>query len=132
MNSLKAEKRFRLNKWAEIIRECKTSGIKVSEWLAQNNISKDQYYYWQRKVKDACLESMQMKQATFVELPADIPASNTQVSIRKAHIKPKAKQVDITPMPAATLKLNCVALDIYDNASPEFIKNMLEAIIYVK
>ena len=28
----------------------------VSEWLKQNNVSKDQYYYWQRKLKDACLE----------------------------------------------------------------------------
>lgn len=44
MNSLNAEKKYQLSKWTNIIKECKSSGLKVSKWLEQNNISKDQYY----------------------------------------------------------------------------------------
>ena len=72
MNSLTAEKRYQFAKWAEIIKSCKSSGMQVSEWLKQNNISKDQYYYWQRKLKDACLESLQAEQSTFIELPVEV------------------------------------------------------------
>ncbi|MBQ2983152.1 MAG: hypothetical protein IJD58_13720 [Lachnospiraceae bacterium] len=59
MNSLIAEKRYQFAKWIEIIKSCKTSGIQISEWLKQNNISKDPYYYLLRKLKDVCLESLQ-------------------------------------------------------------------------
>ena len=58
MNSLPVEKQYQIAKWADIIKSCKSSGMMVSERLNQNNISKDQYYYWQRKLKDACLESL--------------------------------------------------------------------------
>ena len=42
MNSLTAEKRYQFAKWAEVIKSCKSSGIQISEWLKQNNISKEQ------------------------------------------------------------------------------------------
>ena len=88
MNSLTAEKRYQFAKWAEIIKSCKSSGMQVSEWLKQNNISKDQYYYWQRKLKDACLESLQAEQSTFVELPVDVPQlCETKPVVKKATIK---------------------------------------------
>lgn len=41
-----------LESWALIIQECKNSGLKPKDWLAQNNISKDQYYYWLRLVRE--------------------------------------------------------------------------------
>ena len=41
-----------LESWALIIQECKNSGLKTKDWLDQNNISKDQYYYWLRLVRE--------------------------------------------------------------------------------
>lgn len=41
-----------LENWAVLIHECKNSGMKTKDWLAQNNISKDQYYYWLRLVRE--------------------------------------------------------------------------------
>ena len=35
-----------------LIQECQNSGTKTKDWLAQNNISKDQYYYWLRFVRE--------------------------------------------------------------------------------
>ena len=133
MNSLSVEKKYQLSKWADIVKACKSSGMRVSEWLAQNNISKDQYYYWQRKVKDACLESMQMEQTTFVELPVEVPQVDAHMPvIKKATIKAKAEFTVENTLPVATLKLDGVSMDIYDNASPQFIKSLAEAFLYVK
>ena len=35
-----------LETWTAIVQECRDSGMKTEDWLAENNISKDQYYYW--------------------------------------------------------------------------------------
>ena len=133
MNSLTAEKQYQFAKWTEIIKSSKSSGMMVSEWLKQNNISKDQYYYWQRKLKDACLESMQAEQTTFVELPTEVPqVYEYKPVIKKATIKAATTLTLEKTVPVATLKLNGASLDIYDNASPRFIRNFVEAFMYAK
>ena len=132
MNSLTAEKQYQLAKWADIIKSCKSSGMMVSERLNQNNISKDQYYYWQRKLKDACLESLQEKQVSFVELPVEASSGCTNKPVTK---KATIKSTTLTPennVVAATLKIVGANIDIYDNASPQFIRNFVEAFMYVK
>ena len=88
MNSLTAEKQYQLAKLADIIKSCKSSGMMISEWLKQNNVSKDQYYYCQRKLKDACLESLQKEQVSFVELPVEASRDCTNKPVtKKATIK---------------------------------------------
>ena len=37
-----------LETWVAIIQECRNSGMKIKDWLAESNISKDQYYYLYR------------------------------------------------------------------------------------
>lgn len=44
--------------WTAIIQECRNSGMKTKDWLAENNISKDQYYYWFKQLRlAACMQS---------------------------------------------------------------------------
>ena len=65
MNTKLATRQIRLNEWAAIIKDCKASGQKVDIYCEQHGLSRDAYYYWLRKVKEAALT-----QAGFVELPA--------------------------------------------------------------
>lgn len=44
MNAKELETPHNLKKWAAIIKECRSSGMKILQWLEINNISKDQYY----------------------------------------------------------------------------------------
>ena len=41
---------MKLAYWSGIIKEAKTSGMKISEWCDKNQISHRKYYYWHRKV----------------------------------------------------------------------------------
>ena len=77
MNARELETQHNLKKWAAIIKECRSSGMKILQWLEINNISKDQYYYWQRKLKETCIDTLERQAATFVELPVtkEVPAS---------------------------------------------------------
>ena len=67
---------YRLQEWAEQIKACQNrpDGMKIIDWCAQNNITKANYYYRLRKVREACLESMpkEMLPTSIVPVPAEI------------------------------------------------------------
>ncbi len=52
-----------LQEWAAQIRDCQSrpAGMSVSEWCACHGIKKANYYYRLRRVRKACLESIQEK-----------------------------------------------------------------------
>ena len=45
MRLSEAEKQLKLQHWATLIQEYNDSGLKLKDWLCENNLSKDQYYY---------------------------------------------------------------------------------------
>ena len=66
MNNTKlATTKLRLQHWAQIFHDRANSGMNVKEYCAAQCLSKDAYYYWLRKVKNAALESAGID---FVEL----------------------------------------------------------------
>ena len=48
---------YRLQRWAEIIRECQASGLTNREFCTQRGIPEKKYYYWLRKVREAAAEA---------------------------------------------------------------------------
>ncbi len=50
---------YRLQEWAEQIRECqrRPAGMSVVSWCACHGITKANYYYRLRRVREACLEN---------------------------------------------------------------------------
>ena len=66
MNSVKVQHQIRLQKWAGLIKEQQESNLSINRRLKENNISRDQYYYWKRKLKDAVIDVLS---SGFVEIP---------------------------------------------------------------
>ena len=50
---------YRLQEWAAQIRECQNrpTGMSVIDWCAGHGITKANYYYRLRRVREACLEN---------------------------------------------------------------------------
>ena len=48
---------YRLQSWAEIIRERQASGLTNKEFCAERGIPEKRYYYWLRKVREAASEA---------------------------------------------------------------------------
>ncbi len=53
--------RHRLQEWAAQIRDCQSrpAGMSIVSWCACHGITKANYYYRLRRVREACLESIQ-------------------------------------------------------------------------
>ena len=65
----------RIRQWAEQIRNCQNrpKGMDVETWCTQNNLTKANYYYRLRRVRQICLDQVQDTETTaFVELSAEI------------------------------------------------------------
>ena len=80
--SLVAEQ-LRLQQWAEQIKDCRNrpADMKVDTWCTQHGLTKANYYYRLRRVREACLTVCEIAGASFVALPkpaivpTDVPAS---------------------------------------------------------
>ena len=104
---------IRLKQWSELIEAANRSGQPRIEWLKENGISKDAFYYWQRKVRRYYAEENGLMPAvgntdkvSLVEVPLARPTSG------------------ITAGPAAVIRIGNMAVEISPNASGEFMERL--------
>ncbi len=111
----------RLNEWARQIQECKNrpADMDINTWCSLHGISRGNYYYRLRKVREAVLRNTKKDTATsFVEISAASNIVNNTDTSRETI--------------AATLSVNGSTLQISDRASAGFLKNLLGALAYVE
>lgn len=106
--------KFRKEQWEKLIADCQNSGLKVDDWCAKNNVRRNSYYYWLRKMrKDAC-EAI---------LPA-IPNQETQIDFAKVELPVQQTQT----MASVILHLPSATLEIYDGTNKQTIEAVLMAL----
>ena len=89
-------------------------GMLVDDWCRQNNITKANYYYRLKCVRQACLDAMPDLPTGFVELPA--PPETFPVSENTSGV----------PSVSAVIHTRSgVAIELYDSASADFIQKLL-------
>ena len=113
--SLVAEQ-IRLQQWADQIRDCQNrpSDMKVDAWCREHGITKANYYYRLRRVREACLKLCDPS-PSFVELTA--PTENILAKVSQTH----------SPVAATLHAENGITIDIYNDASTEFLRNLIGA-----
>ena len=75
-NVMQIRNEYRRQQWAQIIRECQSSGLSNREYCQQHGISEKSYYYWLRKLRETAAESIPQ----IVEM--EPPAMEDKVYIR--------------------------------------------------
>ena len=113
-------KQCQLQSWAMQIKDCQNrpDDMTVDEWCVQNNITKANYYYRLKRVRQACLDSMEST-PVFVELP--VP-----------EIKPTDECITPSTAPAVIRGKNGLTIELHENASTEFMRNLIGACIYAQ
>ena len=111
----KLTNKYRLEQWTAIIQERISSGKQVNEWCAENNISRDSYYYWLRKVKLALAQEKAIIDTP--KLPKIVP------------LLPPLPVCESNDSGAAIiLRVNGITLEIQNCASDAIIERTLKVL----
>jgi transposase-like protein len=122
LNTRAVTNNYRLNKWIEIIRECRSSGQTVTAWCAEHDINPKSYYYWLRKVRSAACEALTpINSEKSLIVPVDISALTTP-----SNSEIKSMSSDIV------IRIGSITLELSNNASATLIENTLRAIQNVR
>lgn len=86
----------------------------MDDWCRQNNITKANYYYRLKCVRQACLDAMPDLPTGFVELP--VPSETL----------PVPENTSGAPSVAAVIHTRSgLSIELYDSASADLIKKLL-------
>lgn len=122
MDTREVTKNYRLSKWTEIIRECRSSGQTVLAWCTEHDINTKSYYYWLKRVRTAACETLPtIGTGNNPIVPINIPTDPAGVRSAKQEAAP-----DIL------LRLGSVTLELRNNASAGLIENTLRALQNVR
>lgn len=125
MNSVTVKKQQRIADGLAMLNDFQRSGLKLNIWLERNHISKDRYYYWRRKLRDACLEEIAgpvVNEPTFIEIPETMSVSE---SLTGEHSYSTAVS------PSAKVVVGRCEFQIMETASAEFLRKLAEAFAHV-
>jgi putative transposase len=84
MNTQKIAAEYRLSQWAQVIQARLDSGQNIKDFCQKEGISKNAYFYWQRKLrKAACTELAKIEESKDV-----VPSGWMQLTPKQAqHVK---------------------------------------------
>ena len=108
----------RLREWAAQIRDCQSrpSGMSVVEWCAGHGITKANYYYRLRRVRKACLETIQTK----------MPAQQA-VPVRPGLLQHQ-EQEDGNPQPGLDISIKGFSIHVTGATSMPLLAEVLRAV----
>lgn len=71
---------YRLQQWAQVVKECSASGLSNREFCRQNHISEKTYYYWIRRLRQAAASQM-AAEPTLVPLNSKVPEEKSETDM---------------------------------------------------
>lgn len=128
--SLAAES-VRLKQWSQQIRECQNrpAGLTMDDWCRQQGITKANYYYRLRRVRQAILNYSPEKNSNhrqipdFVELP--VPSGCLFPAIPREQTMPEKSAAS-----AVIRGNNGIAIDVFPETSPELLHALVRALAH--
>lgn len=103
--------RIRLQYWNGIFKDRADSGLNVKEYCIQHNISKDQYFYWQRRAREAAMETI---------------AAPAFVEVREK--KPEVVEIPGTFTPELMIRIGNATIEAGSAATEEMLTKAIRAI----
>lgn len=110
---------IKLEHWRQLIAECQSSGMQVKQWCLQNNISKDQYYYWLRKVREITVDNLPISVNS-------LPDKTDNKSMLFKKLEVQSPMSGLTP--AVTIHLPQATVEVPDGISQSTVEAVLMAL----
>lgn len=125
LDTTEAAVQYRIRKWMNIFADCKQSGMTVQQYCDANQLSRDSYYYWLKKVRALTMEQM---------APAIVPIGSTMPDTPASKSDPAMPAVSGNSLPPATLTLQVgeVFLKVNEATPDTLLRRTLRILLEVK
>ena len=70
MDTQKVATQYRLSQWAKVIQERQESGQSIKGFCQATGISKSQYFYWQRKLRNVACTELAIQEKSMDPIPS--------------------------------------------------------------
>ena len=70
MNTRALATEYRLAQWAQLMQARSASGQSIDEFCQANGISRNKYFYWQRKLREAAAQQLAARQPETALVPS--------------------------------------------------------------
>ncbi len=119
MNSTQVIRQAKLNSWADYIRDQQDSSLTVTAWCDQQQISKTQFYYWKRKLKDQFVES---------QLPDIVPLSVPVPDNCCTTFKTCTTPTTLPPQSVLRISIRDIAIEVNEETSIHLLSKVIKAV----
>ena len=116
-----------INEWSKRIADQKSSGLSVMEWCKLNNLSKYQYFYWKRQLKEEAFEQV-LPEIVPLAMPSAPATSQIIPTTSEVARKNCTSCSTFAPNPTTRIMINGVSIEIDSSASEEFIRSLIKAV----
>jgi len=94
MNTREIATEYRLTQWAQAMQDRVAKGESIQTFCENKGISKNTYFYWQRKLRETACDQLALKQAE-----ADLPArSFAEIRVAEPALIPGGAQYGLIHM----------------------------------
>ena len=114
MDATAAKHQAKLAQWRTRVAECRSSGLSVREWCAEQRIGYKTYYRWEREILQ--IAGKELVSASRKELAVPVFA--------ELPTPPKQRGSDVI----ATLRIGSASLDVYSGADAEIVTALCRAL----
>lgn len=118
MNAKEATRQYRLSQWLPLIKEHQTSGMSIRAWCHQNDVNEQQFYYWQRKIREKASESFSViaQEPKFIQVPATVTTPLI------------ARQDSPEFIPSMIIRVGKITVELTDHVQPELLASVLKVL----
>lgn len=115
MNEKKFKNEYNLKQWRLLVQDCRNSGMKVDDWCKHNDINRNTYYYWYKKVREAACEALAENKVTVSSSFAPVPMNVIE-------------SIDNEYQGNLTISIGKAKIEVTENTSPDILRMVLEVL----
>lgn len=128
---------IRLGHWMQVVQAAtaRPQGQLLKDWLEENNISKDQYYYWQRKVRNEIYNQLHEDKELLAPTALDADVSFIELPVPKQPTKQSTvcqagKAVVAMQTPAALIQAGSISIALSNDISETLLLRILREVAH--
>lgn len=129
MNAKQKLHQVNLQEWAARFADQKASGLTVSQWCEQNNLSIHKYHYWKHLLKEEVVDQMlpdivplAVPASYLSSKPATLPDSQPDRSSCESRANCTTSSVN--------LRLDGISIELDSSVPEEFLRTLVRAVHY--